>query len=245
MRRTLMMSAALVAAAVVSASCGSSTAPPGTGLTAQQQTALVQAIANSGALTTLGGQVAPIAVPLIPATGTLSVTGGGTSYDAVGIEIVFSIPALGTLGTGAFTGVLGWAGYDASTGTIDQLVSGGAFILGSSTVPGTGSYAVAPDSLGMAVGTGAYWNRLAGGASGATYTASDGTFDLTQASFGASTANCPGFDTTKGSCTYTTGSMSGQFNFTGTLDGGTGTWTQPMTTFTTLPAVKVTLTLTG
>lgn len=245
MRRMFMTSAALVAAAVVSASCGSSTAPP-TGLTAQEQTALIQAIANSGALTTLGGQVAPIAVPLISSTGTLAVTGGGaSSYDAVGVEIVFNIPALGALGTGAFTGVLGWAGYDAGAGTIDQLVSGGAFSLGSTTVPGAGTYAIAPQAPGQTVGTGAYWNRLAGGASGATYVATDGQFVLSQATFGSSSNNCPGFDTTKGSCTYTTGTMTGQFNFTGTLQGGTSTWTQPVTTFTTLPAVKVTLTLTG
>jgi len=244
-RRTFMMSAAIAAAAVVSVGCGSSTAPANTGLTAQEQTALVQAIATSGALTSLGGQIAPIAVPVIPATGILSVAGGGTSYDAAGIEIVFNIPALGALGTGAFTGVLGWSGYDAGAGTINALVSGGAFTLGSATAPGSGSYAVAPQAPGQTVGIGAYWNRLAGGASGATYTATDGSFELTQATFGSSTTNCPGFDTTKGTCTYTTGTMTGQFHFTGLLDGGTTTWTQPMTTFTSLPAVKVMLTITG
>jgi hypothetical protein len=257
--RLSKLSVALTAAAtaVLATGCGSSTSPSNSGLSAQEQAAIISGIVSSGALTTVGGLVAPIAVPLITQTGTMTVSGasgapvaaGGlgadpanalaSTYDAVGIEIVFTVSGVES---GAFGGVVGWAGFDASTSTIDELLSSGAFTLGGTTLPtGGSSYAMGTPGQGQTVGTGAYWNRT-GGTNGITYLATDGSFSLDAASFSGSSADCPNFDTTKGSCTYTTGTMSGHFTFDGVDTQSGGSWMQPNTTFS-IPAVKVNLTL--
>jgi len=266
-RRTFMMSASLAAAAVISVGCGSSTAPATTGLTAQEQTALINAITSSQALTTTGAAFAPFIVQTIGATGTLNASGApsvvakglsadasgidASSYDAVGVQVVFSltITGLGTQ-TGAYTGVVGWAGFNASTSTIDELVSAGAITTGGQTAPGAGTDPIVPPgadtAAGQTYGQGAYWNRTTGGANGTSYFGTDGTFALTSATFGGSTTNCPPVSTGgQGTvtCSYTTGSMGGNFNFNAMSATGSP-YTQPNTTFSNLPAVQLNITLT-
>lgn len=265
MRHTFKLSAALVAAAVVSTACGSSTAPT-TGLTTQEQTALINALTSSQALTSNGSVLAPFVVQTVGATGTLNVSAApsvvakglsadvsgidASSYDAVGFQVGFSITITG-LGTetGGFSGVVGWAGYNASTETIDELVSAGAVELGGQAAPGTGTYPIVPATAdtvpGQTYGTGAYWNRTQG-ATGTTYFATDGSFSLSSASFGSSMTSCPSSSTGgQGTvtCSYTTGSMGGSFNFNA-VAATAATFTQPTTTFSNLPAVQLNITYT-
>lgn len=265
MRRTFMMSAALVAAAVISAGCGSSTAPANTGLTTQEQTALINAITSSQALTTTGAAFAPFIVETVGATGTLNASGSpsvvakglsadasgidASSYDAVGVQVIFSltITGLGTQ-TGAYSGVVGWAGFNASTETIDELISSGAVTVSGQTAAGVGTYPIVPPTAdttaGQTYGLGAYWNRTTG-ANGTTYFGVSGTFALTSVSFGGSSTSCPTVSTGgQGTvtCSYTAGTMGGNFNFAAMSDAG-ASFNEPNTTFSNLPAIQLNISL--
>jgi len=219
-----------VAAAV--AACGSdSNGPDGSvDLSAQQTAALTTALLSNGALGASAAAFAPFALSQLHSAGSFS------GYDAVGVQVNYTVSAAGTTQSGVISSVIGWQGLNASAQTVDKIIAASQFSTGG-TFPSTvtGSFANS--------GTlGSYYDR----STASNYVAATGNFNVTDATFGSGTTNC---NSSSGgvtvTCSYSTGTMSGSFGFSANRTNGTGpaTFDQAVTNFE-LPAVRVTISVT-
>jgi len=223
---------------------GACTENNGDSLSLQEKEALTTAVFNSAALDA-GGAAAgfgPLAVWFLPNVGSLgpstaaaravsaSLAGvqAATYEGAVGFQVIFT--SSGTSST--FTGVFGWAGLNATANTVDEIVASGAFTSTSSPV-GSGS----STTINGTTGFGIYWQR----SPAASYApGTSGSFVLTSATFSGQNRDCSSLSETT-SCNYTLGTMTGNFAFTAAARVGTGSYTQSLVNFTSIPAVRLTI----
>lgn len=229
-------------------------------LSIADKSALVTAVTNSNSFSGMGAAApfAPIGILLVNNAGPLTATaaGAGTAFDlagaaaatyegAIGIQVIFDVTSGGSHSTGSFTGVVGWAGLNTSANTVDELVSAGSLTSPSMTPIGDGvTTPIGSSATGPArTGFSAYSNHT----TGSNYTGTTGSFVLTSASFSGSAVDCS--QTYAGhtvTCSYVRGTMSGSFDF-GASESNSGsgpaTYTQPTVHFSTLPSVKLTITV--
>ena len=213
------------------ASCAESTAPrEPTDLTTQQTAALAVTLLSNGALDSEAAIVVPFALSQLHEAGTIG------EYSAVGVQVNYNY----TIGTethsGVISSIVGWRGLDAST----QKLIIATQKSNSSTFPTSSKVTFDNDA-----GIGLHFDR----ATGSSYSATSGDFNLPAAAFGAGTMPCSPTQAYNGvlpaTCNYTTGTMTGDFGFTASRATGTGapTFTQPSTPFE-IPAVRVTVSFT-
>jgi hypothetical protein len=164
---------------------------------------------------------------------SLSVAGTQASaYEgAVGIAIVFDYNVQGLVQQGWFYGVFGWNGINTSTNTVDEWV----------IVGGSGEGTALPSSASGTVENGDVFAEYANGTT--VYFGTTGTANVSASSFSGSTDCSASSGGVTVQCSYATGNMNGDFQFTGTSLSD-ATYNQAKVTFTSLPAVKMTLTVT-
>lgn len=218
--------------AVFAAACGSdNNGPEGSvDLTEQQTAALTTALVSNGALGTTATAFAPLVLSRLQSAGSF----GG--YDAVGVQVNYTVSTNGTSQSGVLSSIIGWQGLNASAQTVDKIIAASQFSTGG-TFPSTvtGSF----DQSGT---IGSYYDR----STASNYLASTGTFNVTGADFGTGTTDC---NSSSGgitvTCSYSTGTMTGSFGFTADKLNGTGedTFDQAVTNFE-LPAIRVTISIT-
>lgn len=223
---------------------------------AAQQTALLSALTTSGVFAASPvAAFAPMVVATLSDVGTISAsqvaaisqavesgiqmarsaTLSSTYNGAFGIQVGYEVDGI----EGWFVGVLGWNGINAETSSVTQLISVYHADTGSNEPPATHSATIGLDDAlqhtppsgaanhHLAVGT--YWNGTD------TFWGTNGAMDFTASSFSGSN-DC---GQVSFSCTYSTGSMSGSFDFDAqTLIGGMS-WSQVPVSFSSLPAVKL------
>lgn len=216
----------------------------GESLNLAEKTALSNALTNSGALTAAGPAAGfgAVAVFMLPNIGSLtagtsaanalnaSIQGlRAASYEgAVGFQIIYTSGA----SSETFTGVVGWTGLNVTANTVDEVVAAGA-LTATATPVANGSNTTIDGNTGF----GAYWVRTPA----ASYSpGSTGNFVLTSSSFTGEQVDCASLAEVA-QCSYRTGSMTGQFNFTADRVGATGTYTQTPVTFSNMPAVRITI----
>lgn len=214
------------------AACGSdNNGPSGSvDLTAQQTAALSAALVSNGTLGSEAAAFAPFALSQLQSAGSFS------GYDAVGVQVNYTVTAGGTTQSGVMSSIIGWQGLNASAQTVDKIIAASQFSTGG-TFPSTvtGSFANS--------GTiGSYYDR----STASNYLATTGTFNITAATFDGSSKSC---DSSSGgitvTCSYSTGTMTGSFGFSADRANGSGpaTFDQAVTSFE-LPAVRVTISIT-
>lgn len=214
------------------AACGSdNNGPSGSvDLTSQQTAALSAALVSNGTLGSEAAAFAPFALSQLQSAGSFS------GYDAVGVQVNYTVTAGGTTQSGVMSSIIGWQGLNASAQTVDKIIAASQFSTGG-TFPSTvtGSFANS--------GTiGSYYDR----STASNYLATTGTFNITAATFDGSSKSC---DSSSGgitvTCSYSTGTMTGSFGFSADRANGTGpaTFDQAVTSFE-LPAVRVTISIT-
>lgn len=214
------------------AACGSdNNGPSGSvDLTSQQTAALSAALVSNGTLGSEAAAFAPFALSQLQSAGSFS------GYDAVGVQVNYTVTAGGTTQSGVMSSIIGWQGLNASAQTVDKLIAASQFSTGG-TFPSTvtGSFANS--------GTiGSYYDR----STASNYLATTGTFNVTGATFDGSSKSC---DSSSGgitvTCSYSTGTMTGSFGFSADRANGSGpaTFDQAVTSFE-LPAVRVTISIT-
>jgi hypothetical protein len=214
------------------AACGSdNNGPSGSvDLTAQQTAALSAALISNGTLGSEAAAFAPFALSQLQSAGSFS------GYDAVGVQVNFTVTTGGTTQSGVMSSIIGWQGLNASAQTVDRIIAASQLSTGG-TFPSTvtGSFA----SSGT---IGSYYDR----STASNYLATTGTFNITGATFAGSSRSC---DSSSGgitvTCSYSTGTMTGSFGFSADRANGTGpaTFDQAVTSFE-LPAVRVTISIT-
>lgn len=230
----------------------------GTGsLNSIEKAQLASALTNSGSLGALGPAAAwaPFAVTLLADIGSLgagtsaavnrglnaSLTGvRATSYEgAIGVVIVYNVQGQ----TGTFTGVVGWDGFTpGNNATVAEIVSAGAVTVGSTPIGNVstpiGSSATNPERAGYAT----YFVN----ATQSSYVGTSGTFTVSAQSFGTGSSNCgTGIGGANVTCSYSVGTMSGSFSFAANRLQGSGpsTYTQSTVNFSSLPSVRMTITV--
>lgn len=224
--------------------------------TAAEKAAVVNALQQSGALsqTPLAGFAGFVGLllegvtqvgPLEPGAGAAAsqavheavdlvvATAFGTSYEeGFGISVTFDVTTETQNTSGFMTGVIGWNGLSTSTNTVDELVMAALFGLETPTL----TEGTATLESGEAFGV--YWDGAQ------TFFGTSGTVDLEPTTFAGSTGDCsttaPGFTVT---CAYQVGTMSGGFEFSAVSAEETAYEQSPIS-FTNLPAVQVTVTVT-
>jgi hypothetical protein len=214
------------------AACGSdNNGPSGSvDLTAQQTAALSAALISNGTLGSEAAAFAPFALSQLQSAGSFS------GYDAVGVQVNYTVTAGGTTQSGVMSSIIGWQGLNASAQTVDRIIAASQLSTGG-TFPSTvtGSFA----SSGT---IGSYYDR----STASNYLATTGTFNIAGATFAGSGRSC---DSSSGgitvTCSYSTGTMTGSFGFSADRANGTGpaTFDQAVTSFE-LPAVRVTISIT-
>lgn len=209
-------------------------------LDAEEQAALITALAEGGAF---GFN---FAAPLVLTSQLSQDADVGTLGDfaAIGGQSLLTVDFPGTENdeTLVFTSVTGWTNLDAGARTVDTAVW-------ASVISSTSSY---PNSIDGAVmvdddAFGGYWER----STGSRYLANsgEGQFTLSSASFGSANdcENLPnlGSGITITECSIATGTLQGDFDFVADRFAGTGvaTFTQPNIAYD-VPAARLTLTLT-
>jgi hypothetical protein len=252
--------AALAAAAVgvSTISCGSSSSPGGSNFSAADQANLASALTNSGALnatglagfasfltagvTSVGSMNAATSAAVNAAVNSairssLNGVAATSSYEgAVGFEVTYNISSSFTGGdplVGYFVGALGWNGL-SSTGVSNFAMAGGGDV-GSTTLPSGVSGTIGADG---STAFGIYYDGT--GSFGAT----SGNVTITPSGFSGSSVDCSA--TAQGvtvTCSVTGGSMSGNFNFDAQSLTSDATYTQPGVAFSSLPAVKISISL--
>jgi hypothetical protein len=236
-----------VAAMLVAGACSDDAAditdPDGTGsLSAAEKAALSQALTTTGALAgTPAAPYAALVIQTLDEVGTMNASRSaaidkaiesglslaltaalGANYEgAVGVQVGYDVQ--GT--TGWFIGVVGWNGLSVQNNSVSELVSAYGFGEGSSTPPSNVAGAIG-DLLGAS-----YWD-------GMPYYGMSGNASITGSNFSGST-DCSfiGF-----SCSYATGTMSGNFGFEAQALETTDTYSQSTVNFSGLPAVSLTVT---
>lgn len=222
----------------------------------EEQTALLSALTTSGALAASPvAAFAPMVVGTLSDVGTISASQVAAMSQAVenGIQMALSATLSSTYDgafgiqvgyeadgiEGWFIGVLGWNGLNTETNSVTQLVSVYHFDSGSDQPPATHSATIGLDDAlqqtppsGAAnhhLAFGTYWNGTD------TFWGTTGSVDFSASSFSGS-SDC---SQVSYSCTYSTGSMSGAFDFAATTLIGGMSWTQVPVSFSSLPAVKL------
>jgi hypothetical protein len=235
----------LVLAMAVGA-CGDDGGPSGGDLSDQEKTALANALLQADTVTGIGAFAASILqvvgnvgklnaaaqAAITRAVGDavrLSASGiAATGYDGVGFAIDYDYNFEGNAFSGYFLGIVGWNGINTSTNTVDELVMVGGF--GEGALPSSASGAIEDGDV-FAI----YWDGTNG------YYGTSGTAGATP-SFGGPSTDCS--QTVEGytfECSYTTGSMSGDFEFLAT--GQSVSYTQSPINFSSLPSVRMSVTV--
>jgi hypothetical protein len=224
---------------VTLAACGDATAPQP--LDAAGKTALTTALTTSGALSATPLAAVPaVLVNTLSSTGALATADNANAFDAVGVEIIYDVTSGGTHTVGTFSGVFGWTGLNASSNSVDALIE--AVIATNTSTPATGTVNVGP-ATSFPVAEALYASRTTSGTY-TSYLGATGSVTVTAADFSGTNSDCAG-GVAGLSCNVTSGTMSGSFAF-----GAAGitnpalTFQQPNTTFTTIPAVKIQITVT-
>jgi hypothetical protein len=248
---------AVALAVAVAAGCSDSTEPTGEDISQAEKTALASALTQSGALAAIPyASFASVAVQLVGKVGSLQASTAasaaltsaveeamrlgiagvaGTSYEgAVGFILDFDITSTELTESAYFVGIVGWNGVNTSTSSVDELVVAAVY--------GDGA---APNSVTGDIGTftetkyayGAYWD----GAS--VFFGTDGMIAATGASFGGGTDCSASQGQFSYTCSYSAGSMNGNFEFMAE-DDDSGTYTQAPVSFSGLPALKITISIT-
>jgi hypothetical protein len=211
--------------------------PDDSGFTAAEKQALTNALLNSGALSaTPAGAYAAFVVDLLEDVGTISAVQSAALADAisegislaadanaannyegaVGIQVGFDIIGI----QGWVSGVLGWNRLDTNVGTVDELVVVYKTGDGSDIPPSAWDGDFGGESNVWAV----YWD-------GESHYGTSGSASVTGSSFSGSN-DCT---TQTFSCTYSTGTMNGGFDFDASETG----YTQVPVEFSSLYAVKI------
>lgn len=244
----------VVLAAGLLAGCSSDNGGTTQDLSQAQKTALTNALANTdfgplaayvvqvvGKVGTLdAGTVSAALHTAIDRAINLSVAGAQASaYEgAVGIAVQFDLSASGIpADSGWFYGVFGWNGINTSTNTVDEWV----------IVGGTGTEGSLPSAASGTIENGDIFAEYA---SGATYYLAEadvpgtsGTATVSASSFSGSTDCSASQSGITVDCSYATGTMSGNFQFTA-MSAAQATYTQSAVTFTSLPAVRMIISVT-
>jgi len=226
--------------------CSDSTGTNGDTLTTAEKQALTQALSS-----TEFGSLAAFVVQAVGQVGTLdaatvnsaiqsaldkaislSVTGAQSAdYEgAVGIALEFDYNVQGDVFAGWFYGVFGWNDINTNTNSVGEWV-----IVGASGESGS-----LPSSASGTIDSGNIFAEYA--MNSAYYFGTSGSATI-GGNFGGSSTDCSASQ--QGitiDCAYTTGSMNGSFNFSA-LSSTETTYTQTPVTFTGLPAVKMTLSI--
>lgn len=247
--RKVRIAAAAMGLLFVTSSCGDGGGGGTTAITAQEKAALTQALVSSGQLGEFGA-IAAFAFAGVDEVGSMqagtsaavsaavrsaiqaSLTGiAATAYEgAVGFAIGYDIEGE----TGWFTGVLGWNGL--TTTGVSNLV----LVAGGDTDTGT-----PPNTASGNIGGEEESSVLAFYVEGTTnFFGTSGTASITGSSFGSGGTDCSqtsqGFTVT---CSFTQGTMNGNFEFEAQAVTGGTTYTQAPINFTGVPAVRVLITL--
>ena len=256
MLKTLRLTTLAAFLALGIAACSDDvTEPEGTGFSPAEQQALINALTSSGALANSpAAGFAALVVGTLGEVGTISASQtaamdrivengiqlavsaalSSTYEGAVGVQIGYDID--GTQGW--FIGVVGWNGLSTETNSVSQLVSIYHFDTDTGTPPATHSTTIGLDGLQQALprsdadhhlATATYWDGID------TYWGTNGSVNFSGSSFSGSN-DCSQLTF---SCTYSTGSMSGTFEFESAILQGELTWTQVPVGFSNLPAVKL------
>ena len=141
-------------------------------------------------------------------------------------------------GVAAF--VFGWNGLSTSSNSVSEFVSAGLVNLGSTSSP-SGTRAI-PGISETQVATGTYYEQ----STGSQYAATSGSVTISATDFSGSSQNCPGIEAQPTvSCTFSLGTMGGQFAFEAIKVIGTGaeSYSQSQINFSNLPAIRVSLTV--
>lgn len=244
--------AAVASASLVLGGCGDDTGPGGN-LSESEAAALATALSAAGAFGGDASAYAPFVLTQVHAVGSMSTNASASlgsplqpsallnganlasQYDAVGVQVRYTVRFGSSTATGTSTGVIGWTGFDADNKTVAEAISMGAYDL-DGDFPNSFEGDVESDEV-----SGFY--RVT--SSNSSYVATTGTFDLNSASFGAA-EGCPNLDAvsqlgfTLNECTIRTGTMTGTLGFTATkfLGSGAATYTQPSLAFD-VPAIRM------
>lgn len=227
------------------AACGGDddpTGPDGSDGGSEEFTAVVDALASSGALGGFGG-VALLADPGDVQIGTIDVTAGSPSApagpmasllagrQAIAFQYVFDVTYEGESIQGTITGVSAWTGLDVNAKTVDEVVS----VLAFSDASSGSSFDLAGEN-GLA-----YYIENAGNPQAHdAYFGTSGTFSVGSVSVGGG-QSC-GTQVSGWSCTYATGTMSGSFNFAASNFAQPPQEITRSSSFSGLPLVRVTVT---
>ncbi len=219
--------------------------PGGDGnLNSAEQAALINALNTSGVLAgTPVAAFSSFAVGILDEVGTMSASRSRAIDEAIesGIRLAVSKAAAasyeGAVGVqvgwdlqgdvGWFIGVLGWNGLNVQTATVSELVAAYGYDFGNTNQP--------PASTSGTIGedpyvAGMYWDGST------TYYGTSGDATMSGSNFTGSN-DCSQTGIT---CSYSTGTMNGNFNFVGSdMAEGGSTYTQPLVNFSSLPAVKM------
>jgi hypothetical protein len=157
--------------------------------------------------------------------------GAADAYDGFGFIVDFSVSAQGETFAGWMAGIVGMADLDLDAGTVGELVSAYLMDLESATAPSSGT-----GEIGEGTAFATYYD-------GATnFFGTSGTVAVTSSSFGGGQTDCGG--SAQGvtvSCSYSTGTMAGNFDFEAQAFTGGTTYTQVPIAFSGLPAVRIAL----
>jgi hypothetical protein len=237
-----------VALVITVGGCGDDGGPSGGALSSQEKQVLANALAQADDVTGLGGFAGSI-VTLVEEVGKLDAAAGAAfrravndavrlsatrlaaaSYDGVGFAIEYDYNIEGQVFQGFFIGVVGWSGINVSANTVDELVMVGGFGEGS-TLPSSASGTIEDGDV-FAI----YWDGSTGfygtsGSASASPNFSGSSTDCSSSSQGYT------FD-----CSYTTGSMSGDFDFVADDDTG-GSYEQTPISFSSLPSLRMSISI--
>jgi hypothetical protein len=224
---------ALVCGLAVVAACGSDNNGPdgSTDLSSEETTALTQALVTNGSLGAGAAAFAPFALSQLQSSGKMG------DYDAVGVQVNYTVTVSGQTTSGVLSSIIGWQGLNTTAHTADKIIAASQSSTGG-TFPGS-----ITSTFGTAATIGSYYEL----STASNYVATTGTFNLTAASFGTDTHGC---NSSSGgvtvTCSYSTGTMTGSFAFEADKFNGSGsaTFSQPTTQFN-LPALRVTITITS
>lgn len=251
------MKVGTIAALAFAVACGDATGPGA--LDQAEKTALTNALTASGALGAspvsayaafvvnslqevghMSGTAAARLAGDIEASITASIA--AAEYDAVGLVIDFTVPiGGGNSFEGAAAFVFGWNGLSTTTNSVSEFVSAGLVNLGTNSTP-SGTRAI-PGISEDQVATATYYQQ----STSSQYGATSGSITISSANFSGTSQTCPGSDATPTvTCTFSLGTMGGQFAFEAAklLGSGENAYTQSQINFANLPAVRVSLTVT-
>lgn len=243
--------AVMASASLALGGCGDGTGP-GANLSASEAAALAAALAPTGAFSGGASGYASLVFAQLQTVGSMStsasgalgaplaprpsLSGGGAAsvYDAVGVQVQYTVRFGSNIFTGTSTSVVGWTGFDADARTVAEVVSMGVYDQEGDFPTGFEGTVESDDVAGF--------YRVA--SSNSNYVADTGTFDLNSATFG-SADTCPnlgnlGAQITVNECSLRLGTMTGNLGFTATkfIGSGASTYTQPTLSFD-VPAIRM------